>query len=96
MKLDTNVLQALAPADDLSPATTAEAWLFACDARWMAGRAARAMCGTSRWPSLITEYPFYGSSGCETTGHFRAAVARARAARPKRITSDPRGPPCNA
>ena len=41
MKLDTAVLQALAPADDLSPATAAEAWLFACDARWMAVRAAR-------------------------------------------------------
>ena len=41
MKPDTAVLQALAPADDLSPATAAEACLFACAARWMAGRAAR-------------------------------------------------------
>ena len=70
MKLDTAVLQSLAPADDLPPATAAEAWLFACDARWMAGRAARAMRGTSRWPSPITEHPFYGPSGYQTTGHF--------------------------
>ena len=89
MKLDTAVLQALAPADDLSPETAAEAWLFACDARWMAGRAAR---DAQHEPVAIADHraPVLRIIGLPDHRPLRAAVPRARGARLKRIAPERR------